>query len=342
MARIMAIETSCDETAVAIVARGQEILTNQVASQIEIHARFGGVVPEIASRQHLLTLNPLIRKALADAGLGWEQIDALAVTQGPGLVGALLVGVSTAKALAWALHKPLLAVNHMAGHIYANMLTGPIEFPLLCLVVSGGHTELIYMARDMEFKRLGQTRDDAAGEAFDKIARVLGLPYPGGPVIDKLAYQGSDTLEFPRTMLEEGSLDFSFSGLKTAVMNHVHNCRQRDLAVDIADIAASFQAAVVDVLVEKTALAVALTRPATLMLAGGVAANSHLRRAMKELADRQGLPLRVPPLELCTDNAAMIGAAAWPLYASGRQSGMSLNALPNLNLPESVENCRQG
>ncbi len=340
MARIMAIETSCDETAVAIIANGQEIITNQVASQIEIHARFGGVVPEIASRQHLLTLNPLIRKALAEAGLGWPDIDALAVTQGPGLVGALLVGVSTAKALAWALNKPLLAVNHMAGHIYANMLGGAVEFPLVCLVVSGGHTELIYMERDMAFKTLGQTRDDAAGEAFDKIARVLGLPYPGGPVIDRLAYQGSGTLDFPRTMLEAGSLDFSFSGLKTAVMNYVHNCQQRELAVNTADIAASFQAAVTDVLVEKTAMAIDLTRPATLMMAGGVAANSHLRLAMKELADRQSLPLRVPPLELCTDNAAMIGAAAWPLFIAGRESPMSLNALPNLPLPEGVENCR--
>ena len=340
MARIMAIETSCDETAVAIIANGQEIITNQVASQIEIHARFGGVVPEIASRQHLLTLNPLIRKALAEAGLGWPDIDALAVTQGPGLVGALLVGVSTAKALAWALNKPLLAVNHMAGHIYANMLGGAVEFPLVCLVVSGGHTELIYMERDMAFKTLGQTRDDAAGEAFDKIARVLGLPYPGGPVIDRLAYQGSGTLDFPRTMLEAGSLDFSFSGLKTAVMNYVHNCQQRELAVNTADIAASFQAAVTDVLVEKTAMAIGLTRPATLMMAGGVAANSHLRLAMKELADRQSLPLRVPPLELCTDNAAMIGAAAWPLFIAGRESPMSLNALPNLPLPEGVENCR--
>ena len=192
----------------------------------------------------------------------------------------------------------------------------------------------------MAFKTLGQTRDDAAGEAFDKIARVLGLPYPGGPVIDRLAYQGSGTLDFPRTMLEAGSLDFSFSGLKTAVMNYVHNCQQRELAVNTADIAASFQAAVTDVLVEKTAMAIGLTRPATLMMAGGVAANSHLRRAMKELADRQSLPLRVPPLELCTDNAAMIGAAAWPLFIAGRDSPMSLNALPNLPLPEGVENCR--
>jgi N6-L-threonylcarbamoyladenine synthase len=333
MARILAIETSCDETAVAIIAGGQKILSNQVASQIDIHARFGGVVPEIASRQHLLTLNPLLRKALAGCQLDWPDIDALAVTQGPGLVGALLVGVSTAKALAWALDKPLLAVNHMAGHIYANMLDGPVKFPLVCLVVSGGHTELIYMERDMEFTTLGQTRDDAAGEAFDKIARFLGLTYPGGPVLDKLAYQGNPVLGFPRTMLEEGSLDFSFSGLKTAVMNHVHNCRQKNLPVNTADIAASFQEAVVDVLVKKTAMAIERTKPASLLMAGGVAANSHLRRGMKELAQGKGLPLRVPPPAFCTDNAAMIGAAAWPLYTVGREAQFSLNASPNLDLP---------
>ena len=340
MARILAIETSCDETAVAIIANGEEILSNLVASQIDIHAPFGGVVPEIASRQHLITLNPLIHQALEEVKLDWQQIDALAVTQGPGLVGALLVGVSTAKALAWALGKPLFAVNHIAGHIYANMLEGPVEFPAICLVVSGGHTELIYMKRDMEFMILGQTRDDAAGEAFDKIARVLNLPYPGGPEIDRLAYQGSPTLEFPRTMLEEGSLDFSFSGLKTAVMNYVHNCRQREKAVDIATVAASFQKAVVDVLVEKTARAIDQTSPATLMMAGGVAANSHLRRAIQALAERKELPLRVPPLPLCTDNAAMIGAAAWPQYLAGTPSELSLNALPSLGLPGPVENCR--
>lgn len=329
MARILAIETSCDETAVAIVENGEKILTNLVASQIDIHARFGGVVPEIASRQHLLALNPLIRRALAAAQLSWQEIDAVAVTQGPGLVGALLVGVATAKALAWALAKPLLAVNHMAGHIYANMLQGAPAFPLLCLIVSGGHTELIYMEKDLEFRRLGQTRDDAVGEAFDKIARVLGLPYPGGPAIDKLAYAGTPDLAFPRTLLAADSLDFSFSGLKTAVINHVHNCQQRELTLASADVAASFQQAVVDVLVEKTARALDYTRPATLMLAGGVAANSHLRRAMQVLAAQRQLPLRAPPLSLCTDNAAMIGAAAWPLYKQGLVSDLTLNALPN-------------
>jgi len=305
MANILAIESSCDETAVAIVAEGRKILANQVASQIETHARFGGVVPEIASRQHLLALNPLIRKAMEQAGLGWDQISALAVTQGPGLVGALLIGVATAKALAWALDKPLLAVNHMAGHIYANMLGNrEVQFPLVCLVVSGGHTELVYMEKDMNFQMLGQTRDDAAGEAFDKVARVLGLGYPGGPAVDKLARQGKDCLAFPRVMLEEGSLDFSFSGLKTAVMNHVHRLRQRDEEVNMADVAASFQTAVVDVLVHKTALAVDKMRPATLLVAGGVAANAQLRAALEELAVAKGIPLGIPPLELCTDNAA--------------------------------------
>jgi len=292
MANILAIESSCDETAVAIVAEGRKILANQVASQIETHARFGGVVPEIASRQHLLALNPLIRKAMEQAGLGWDQISALAVTQGPGLVGALLIGVATAKALAWALDKPLLAVNHMAGHIYANMLgEREVQFPLICLVVSGGHTELVYMEKDMKFQMLGQTRDDAAGEAFDKVARVLELGYPGGPVLDKLAQQGQAVLDFPRVMLEKGSLDFSFSGLKTAVMNEVHNCRQRGITVNNVDIAASFQAAVVDVLVQKTAMAVERMRPATLLMAGGVAANSQLRKAIEDLAVKMGLPL---------------------------------------------------
>ena len=340
MANILAIETSCDETAVAIVADGHKILANQVASQIETHARFGGVVPEIASRQHLLALNPLIRKAMDEAGLGWDQISALAVTQGPGLVGALLIGVATAKALAWSLDKPLLAVNHMSGHIYANMLAErQVKFPLVCLVVSGGHTELIYMEKDMDFQMLGQTRDDAAGEAFDKVARVLDLGYPGGPVIDKLARQGKAVLDFPRVMLEAESLDFSFSGLKTSVMNHVHNSRQKDLGLHIPDIAASFQTAVVDVLVQKTALAVERLQPVSLMLAGGVAANSQLREAMEALAAKRGMPLLVPPLELCTDNAAMIAAAAWHLYSTNRHSSMTLNAVPGLNLTGNVEKC---
>lgn len=342
MTKILAIETSCDETAVAIVADGQEIIVNQVASQIPIHAPFGGVVPEIASRQHLLTLNPLIRKAMAEAELHWPQLDAIAVTGGPGLVGALLVGVATAKALAWALNKPLLAVNHMAGHIYANMLFGPVKFPLICLVVSGGHTELIFMRGDMDFQIIGQTRDDAAGEAFDKIARVLSLPYPGGPAIDALASKGKGTLAFPQTMLEAGSLDFSFSGLKTAVINHVHNCLQKEIDLDTADVASSFQKAVVAVLVEKTERAIQLKNPATLMLAGGVAANSHLRRAMAQLAAKKGIPLRVPPAELCTDNAAMIGAAAWPLYTAHKVSDATLNAVPDLSLAADVENCPQG
>jgi N6-L-threonylcarbamoyladenine synthase len=340
MANILAIETSCDETAVAIVAEGRKILANQVASQIETHARFGGVVPEIASRQHLLALNPLIRKAMEEAGLGWDQISALAVTQGPGLVGALLIGVATAKALAWSLNKPLLAVNHMSGHIYANMLTGQeVKFPLVCLVVSGGHTELIYMEMDMDFQMLGQTRDDAAGEAFDKVARVLDLGYPGGSVVDKLASQGKAVLDFPRVMLEPGNLDFSFSGLKTAVMNHVHNYRQKGLAVDTAEVCASFQSAVVDVLIQKTDMAVQRKKPLTLMMAGGVAANSQLRKAMEELAARRGLPLLIPPLDLCTDNAAMIAAAAWQLYITNRYSSIALNAVPGLDLTSAVENC---
>ncbi|MTI94119.1 MAG: tRNA (adenosine(37)-N6)-threonylcarbamoyltransferase complex transferase subunit TsaD [Firmicutes bacterium] len=340
MAKILAIETSCDETAVAIVEEGQRILTNQVASQVETHARFGGVVPEIASRQHLLTLNPLIRRALSDSGLDWPEIDALAVTQGPGLVGALLIGVTTAKAIAWALGKPLVAVNHMAGHIYANMLAPePPQFPLLCLVVSGGHTELIYMEKDLEFQTLGATRDDAAGEAYDKVARILDLGYPGGPAVDKLAGEGRPVLDFPRVLLEPETLDFSFSGLKTAVMNYVHNCRQRGISYIPANVAASFQAAVVDVLVEKTARAVIAKRPATLCLAGGVAANSSLRTALAARAAELGVPLTVPPLSLCTDNAAMISAAAWPLYQRGEFGDSDLNAVPGLNLTDCGETC---
>lgn len=340
MANILAIETSCDESGVAIVARGKEILANEVASQIETHALFGGVVPEIASRQHLLALNPLIRKAMDKARLSWDQIDALAVTQGPGLVGALLIGVATAKALAWALGKPLLAVNHMAGHIYANMLSDEeVKFPLLCLVVSGGHTELIYMPGDMEFQVLGQTRDDAAGEAYDKVARVLDLGYPGGPALDRLAGQGRAVMDLPRTMLEEESLDFSFSGLKTAVLNQINTARQQGISLEKADVAASFQAAVVDVLLAKTVMAVEKVNPSTLLLAGGVAANSLLRERIGGLALERGLSLRVPPPNLCTDNAAMIGAAAWPLFVNNRHAGLALNAVPGLELGNSVEKC---
>jgi N6-L-threonylcarbamoyladenine synthase len=332
MGNILAIETSCDETAVAIVREGREVVADLVASQVEIHARYGGVVPEIASRQHLLALNPLVRRALTEANLTWENISALAVTQGPGLVGALLIGVTSAKAIAWALGKPLVAVNHMAGHIYANMLAGPIEFPLVCLVVSGGHTELIYMERDLDFQILGQTRDDAAGETYDKVARVMGLGYPGGVRVDKLAQEGRETYSFPRVYLEEGTLDFSFSGLKTAVINHIHNSRQKGEELVLPDLAASFQQAVVEVLVEKTSQAVSKYKPATLLLAGGVAANSGLRQALAQRAKLLGVPLAVPPLKYCTDNAAMIGAAAWPLFQRGQLGNFELNADPSLFL----------
>lgn len=336
MSNILAIETSCDETAVAIVRGGREVVADLVASQVETHARYGGVVPEIASRQHLLALNPLVRRALTEANLTWEDISALAVTQGPGLVGALLIGVTTAKAIAWALGKPLVAVNHMAGHIYANMLAGPVEFPLICLVVSGGHTELIYMERDLDFQILGQTRDDAAGEAYDKVARVMGLGYPGGPKVDMLAQEGRATYSFPRVYLEEGTLDFSFSGLKTAVINHIHNSRQKGEELILPDLAASFQHAVVEVLVEKTSQAVRKYKPASLLLAGGVAANSGLRQALAQRAKLLGVPLAVPPLKYCTDNAAMIGAAAWPLFIQGRLDSFDLNADPSLFLGKNV------
>ncbi len=338
MNNILAIETSCDETAVAIVREGRDVLVNLVSSQVDTHALYGGVVPEIASRQHLLTLTPLIRQALDEAQLGWHDIAAVAVTKGPGLVGALLIGVATAKAIAYALDKPLVSVNHMAGHIYANMLGGrDIQFPLLCLVVSGGHTDLVYMQGDLDFKVLAQTRDDAAGEAFDKVARVLGLGYPGGPHMDRLAQTGSPELDFPRTSFDD-SFDFSFSGLKTAVINHVHRQEQRGEEVDKAIVAASFQQAVVDVLVENTVRAAREYKPRSLLVAGGVAANTSLRSRMQEAARHLSMPLFVPPLELCTDNAAMIAAAAWPRYVAGARDGLDLNAAPGFCLAEGVEN----
>jgi len=330
---ILGIETSCDETAAAIIKNGREIVANVVASQIESHKRFGGVVPEIASRHHVEQLTIVFEEAMKQADLTFEDLSAIAVTEGPGLVGALLTGINAAKALAFAHGIPLIGVHHIAGHIYANRLIHELEFPLLALVVSGGHTELVYMREHGDFEVIGETLDDAAGEAYDKVARTLGLPYPGGPHIDKLAHEGQASIDLPRAWLSEGSFDFSFSGLKSAVINTLHNAKQKGIELDPKDVAASFQASVIDVLVTKTSQAVDKYHVKQLLLAGGVAANKGLRTALeKEFSSREGLTLTIPPLSLCTDNAAMIAAAGSILYEKGVRSDLALNANPGLEL----------
>lgn len=329
----MGIETSCDETAVAIIKNGTEIVANVVASQIESHKRFGGVVPEIASRHHVEQMTIVFEEAMKQANLSFDQLDAIAVTEGPGLVGALLIGVNAAKAIAFAHNIPLVAVHHIAGHIYANRLVEEMKFPLLSLVVSGGHTELVFMKEHGHFQVIGETRDDAAGEAYDKVARTLNLPYPGGPHIDRLAHEGEPTIDLPRAWLEEDSYDFSFSGLKSAVINTVHNFTQRGEVIAPENLAASFQQSVIDVLVTKTVRAAKQFKVKQVLLAGGVAANKGLRAALndafKELKD---IELVIPPLSLCTDNAAMIGAAGTILYEKGQRADLALNANPGLDL----------
>ncbi len=330
---ILGIETSCDETAVAIIKNGREITANVVASQIESHKRFGGVVPEIASRHHVEQITIVIEEALKQANLTFTEIDAVAVTEGPGLVGALLIGVNAAKALAFAHNKPLVPVHHIAGHIYANRLVTELKFPLLALVVSGGHTELVYMKDHGHFEVIGETRDDAAGEAYDKVARTLNLPYPGGPHIDRLAHEGRPTIDLPRAWLEEGSYDFSFSGLKSAVINTVHNAEQRGETIAPENLAASFQESVIDVLVTKTVRAVAEYGVNQILLAGGVAANKGLRAALeKAFSDKADVELVIPPLSLCTDNAAMIAAAGSVMFEKGIRADLSLNAIPGLDI----------
>ncbi|MBH0231546.1 tRNA (adenosine(37)-N6)-threonylcarbamoyltransferase complex transferase subunit TsaD [Halobacillus yeomjeoni] len=329
---ILAIETSCDETAVAIVKNERELIANVVASQIESHKRFGGVVPEIASRHHIEQITITLEEALQQSGLTMDDMDAIAVTEGPGLVGALLVGVNAAKSIAFANQKPLVGVHHIAGHIYANRLEKEFEFPLLSLVVSGGHTELILMKEQGSFEVIGETRDDAAGEAYDKVARTLKLPYPGGPQIDRLAAEGEVTIDFPRAWLENGSYDFSFSGLKSAVINRLHNAKQKGEVLRNEDVAASFQESVVDVLSTKAYQAAKEYGVKQMIVAGGVAANKGLRAALQEKFEDLDTELLIPPLHLCTDNAAMIAAAGAVAYNQGHRAGWDLNANPGLDL----------
>ncbi len=358
MTHILGIETSCDETAAAIVQNGRRLLSDVVASQVELHKQYGGVFPEMASRQHILSIAPVIRQALHDANVGWQDLDAIAVIHGPGLTGSLLVGVNAAKATALARNLPLVGINHLEAHLYANWLVPPGEdpkafgtpsFPLVCLVVSGGHTDLILMREHHDYELLGRTIDDAAGEAFDKVARLLGLAYPGGPAIQRLA-EGGDPSAFnlPRA-LRVGAFDFSFSGLKTAVLRLTQELlREQGVEVKargqklsdatlkenadklpVADIAASFQAAIVDALVEKTANAVSRYDAVQVLLAGGVAANTLLRA---EAGRRLAVPVRCPPIRFCTDNAAMVGAAGYFRFLAGKRSGLDLDVGPNLSL----------
>lgn len=332
MTYILGIETSCDETAAAIVKDGTTIVSNIVASQIDSHKRFGGVVPEVASRHHVEQITFVIEQALLEAGLTPKQLDAVAVTEGPGLVGALLIGIQAAKAFAFSHQLPLVGVHHIAGHIYANALENPMEFPMLSLVISGGHTELIVMQQDGHFEKIGETRDDAAGEAYDKVARVLSLPYPGGPHIDRLAEQSDGAVQFPRVWLEEGSYDFSFSGLKSAVINYQHNLQQKGQEINPSHVAAGFQQSVVDVVVEKTRRAAEAYGVKQVIAAGGVAANKALRMALETTFEKQGIPFYVPSLPLCTDNAAMIAAAGYSKYIAGERSDYAMNGRPGMPL----------
>ncbi|WP_270996230.1 tRNA (adenosine(37)-N6)-threonylcarbamoyltransferase complex transferase subunit TsaD [Listeria seeligeri] len=333
---ILGIESSCDETAASVVKNGNEIISSVVASQIESHKRFGGVVPEIASRHHVEQITLVIEEALKKANVTMDDLDGIAVTEGPGLVGALLIGVNAAKTLAFMHDLPLIGVHHIAGHIYANRFETEMKFPLLSLVVSGGHTELVLMRTENEFEIIGETRDDAAGEAYDKVARTLGLAYPGGVQIDKLAKDGEDTFHFPRAMMDDGSFDFSFSGLKSSFINTLHNLRQRGDEPNPNDMAASFQASVVDVLVAKTIRAAKKYQVNQLLLAGGVAANQGLRAQLiqeveMELPDTE---LIIPPLSLCGDNAAMIAAAGTVSFLQGKLSDFEMNADPGLLLED--------
>ena len=334
---ILAVESSCDETSVSIIENGTTIKSNIVLSQIESHKRFGGVVPEVASRHHVEGITTTIDKALNEAQVTMEDIDAVAVTQGPGLIGALLVGINAAKALAFAYDKPLIPVHHIAGHIYANNLEEGMNFPLIALIVSGGHTELIYMKDHLSFEIIGETRDDAVGEAYDKVARTLGLSYPGGPQIDRLANTGNDTYNFPRVWLEKDSYDFSFSGLKSAVINALHNQRQKNQTIIDADVATSFQNSVVEVLVGKAIQSCKAYGVKELIVAGGVASNSGLRNELTKACETNNIHLAIPSAKLCTDNGAMIGAAAHYLYLNNVSANMDLNGDSGLDLEYFVD-----
>ena len=331
---ILAIESSCDETAAAVVQDGRKVLSNIISSQIEIHKLYGGVVPEIASRKHIEKVIQVVDEALKEASLTMDEIDAVAVTYGPGLVGALLVGVSAAKSIAFAHNKPLIGVHHIEGHISANYIENEeLEPPFLCLVVSGGHTNLVIVKDYGEYEVLGKTRDDAAGEAFDKVARAIGLGYPGGPKIQKISEEGNkDAIAFPRAKVADSPFDFSFSGLKSSVLNYINSCEMKGEEINKADIAASFQEAVVDVLVSHTIEGAKQLGFKKIAMAGGVASNIALREEMKEACERRGFKFYHPSPILCTDNAAMIGAAAYYDYKKGLISDLTLNAVPNLKL----------
>ncbi len=333
---ILAIESSCDETAAAVVKNGRQVLSNVISSQIDLHTLYGGVVPEIASRKHIEKINPVIETALKDAGMSLNDITAVAVTYGPGLVGALLVGVAEAKAIAYAAKKPLVGVHHIEGHISANFIEHPdLEPPFVCLVVSGGHTHLVVVKDYGEFDILGRTRDDAAGEAFDKVARAVGLGYPGGPKIDKTAREGNKkAIHFPRAKVDGSPYDFSFSGLKSAVLNYINHAQMTGEEIMVPDLVASFQYAVVDVLVSHTIQAAKEMGYQNVAMAGGVASNSELRSEMKKACKKVGLQFYYPSPIFCTDNAAMIGAAAYYEYINGARSGWDLNAVPYLKLGE--------
>lgn len=333
---ILAIESSCDETAASVVKNGRTILSNVISSQIELHKLYGGVVPEIASRKHIEKINQVIEEALEEAEVTLDDLDAVGVTYGPGLVGALLVGVAEAKAISYAKKLPLVGVHHIEGHVSANYIEHPdLEPPFMCLIVSGGHTHLVIVKDYGEFEILGRTRDDAAGEAFDKVARAIGLGYPGGPKIDKLAKEGNaEAIQFPKAKLESGPYDFSFSGVKSAVLNYINKCKMQREEFDRADLAASFQKAVVDTLVEKAVKAAKEYHMDKLAIAGGVASNSALRGAMENACKKESIQFYYPSPIFCTDNAAMIGVAAYYEYQKETRHGLDLNAVPNLKLGE--------
>jgi N6-L-threonylcarbamoyladenine synthase len=338
--RLLGIETSCDETAAAVVEDGKKMLSNVVASQVDIHAQYGGIFPEVASRQHVITIYPILEQALQQAHITLEDIDGIAVTRGPGLAGSLVVGLNTAKGIALSNQLPIIGVNHLEAHIYSAWLDSSEQsvdrdpkFPLIALIVSGGHTELILMTDHLTYQRLGSTLDDAAGEAFDKVARLLGLDYPGGPAIQQAAENGNErAFSFPRSWLDD-SWDFSFSGLKTAVLRQVRRLENTDLQLPVNDLAASFQAAVIEVLVTKTLKAATEFNAEDILIAGGVSANESLRQQMLELSE---IPVHIPPLALCTDNAAMIAGAGYYRYCAGQRDELDIDALPNWPVSELV------